>query len=174
MLYQGHGFLGGIKHFWMAVRVWKTNLVVEDLARQKRKKMWPKWGISWGLIDVWQSEWSVVCWVWIVKPSTKFWPSKWACRKFVPSWSQKFSPMNRRKTEGMCAWTFLNASKMTKIFQTCHNRWQNVDFRIWSWHQTTKFGVAHEQFTVPKESKNEQIKNQNHANLFFRQSRRCS
>ena len=22
-------------HFWMAVRVWKTNLVVEDLARQK-------------------------------------------------------------------------------------------------------------------------------------------
>ena len=28
MLYQGHGFLGGIKHFWMAVRVWKTNLVV--------------------------------------------------------------------------------------------------------------------------------------------------
>ena len=24
--------------------------------------------------------------------------------------------MNRRKPEGMCAWTFLNASKMTKIF----------------------------------------------------------
>jgi len=39
MLYQGHGFLGGIKHFWMAVRVWKTNLVLEDLARQKRTKM---------------------------------------------------------------------------------------------------------------------------------------
>ena len=35
MLYQGHGFLGGIKHFWMAVRVCKTNVVVEDLARQK-------------------------------------------------------------------------------------------------------------------------------------------
>jgi len=35
MLYQGHGFLGGITHFWMAVRVWKTNLVLEDLARQK-------------------------------------------------------------------------------------------------------------------------------------------
>jgi hypothetical protein len=34
--------------------------------------------------------------------------------------------------------------------------------------------VAHEQFTAPKESKNEQIKNQNHANLFFRQSKRCS
>jgi len=31
----------------------------------------------------------------------------------------------------------------------------------------TKFGVAHEQLTTPKESKNEQIKNQNHANLFF-------
>src|SRR5215469_13742882 len=38
MLYQGHRFLGGIKHFWMAVRVWKTNLVLEDLARKKRTK----------------------------------------------------------------------------------------------------------------------------------------
>ena len=69
MLYHGHGFLDGIKHLWMAVRVWKTNLVVEDLARQKRTKMWPKWGISWGLVDAWQSEWSVVCWIWIAKPS---------------------------------------------------------------------------------------------------------
>jgi len=162
------------KHFWMAVRVWKTNLVLEDLARQKRMKMWPKWGISWGLIDVWQSEWSVVWWIEIAKPSTKFWPSNWTCRKFVPSWSQKFSPMKRRKTEGMYAWTSLNASKMTKIFQTCHTRWGNVDFLIRSWHQTSKFGVAHEQLTAAKESKNEQIKNQNHANLFFRKSRRCS
>ena len=32
MLYQGHRFLGGIKHFWMAVRVWKMNLILEDLA----------------------------------------------------------------------------------------------------------------------------------------------
>jgi len=86
MLYQGHRFLGGIKHFWMAVRVWKMNLVLEDLARQKRTKMWPKWGISWGLIDVWQSEWSVVCWIWIAKPSMKFWPSNWACRKFADTW----------------------------------------------------------------------------------------
>jgi hypothetical protein len=39
MLNQGHAFLGAIKHFWMAVRVWKTKLVLEDLARQKRKKM---------------------------------------------------------------------------------------------------------------------------------------
>jgi len=39
ILYQGHRFLGGIKHFWMAVRVGKTNLVLEDLARQKRTKM---------------------------------------------------------------------------------------------------------------------------------------
>ena len=38
MLYQGHRFLGGIKHFWMALSVWKTNLVLEDLARQKRTK----------------------------------------------------------------------------------------------------------------------------------------
>ena len=54
--YQGHRFLGDIKHFWMAVRMWKTNLVLEDLARQKRTKMWPKWGISWDLIDVWQKD----------------------------------------------------------------------------------------------------------------------
>ena len=36
MLYQGHRFLGGIKHFWIGVSVWKTNLVMEELARQKR------------------------------------------------------------------------------------------------------------------------------------------
>ena len=70
MFNQGHRILGGIKHFWMAVRVWKTNVIVEELARQKRTKMWPKWGVSWGLIDVWQSEWSVVCWIWLAKPST--------------------------------------------------------------------------------------------------------
>jgi len=40
------------------------------------------------------------------------------CAKLVP----KISPINKRKTEGMCAWTFLNASKLTKFFQTCHNR----------------------------------------------------
>jgi len=28
MLYQGHRFLGGIKHFWMAVRVWQMKLVL--------------------------------------------------------------------------------------------------------------------------------------------------
>jgi len=48
--------------------------------------------------------------------STKLLPSNWVCRKFVPSWSQNFSPMNRSKTAGICAWTFLNASKMTKCF----------------------------------------------------------
>ena len=79
MLYQGQRFLGGIKHFWMAVRMWKTNLVLEDLVRKKQMKMWPKWGISWGLIDIWQSEWSVVCSIWIAKLSTKFWPSNWVC-----------------------------------------------------------------------------------------------
>jgi len=36
MLYKGHRVLGDIKYFWMAVRKWKTNLVLEDLARQKR------------------------------------------------------------------------------------------------------------------------------------------
>ena len=39
MLYQEHRFLGAIKHFWMAVRVWKTNLVVEEIERLKRTKM---------------------------------------------------------------------------------------------------------------------------------------
>ena len=62
VVYQGHRFLGGVKHFWMAGRVWKMNLVLEDLAHQKRMKMWPKWGLLWGLIDVWQSEWSVLSW----------------------------------------------------------------------------------------------------------------
>jgi hypothetical protein len=42
MLYRGHRFLGGIKHFWMAMKVWKTNLILEDLARQKRTKIGPK------------------------------------------------------------------------------------------------------------------------------------
>jgi hypothetical protein len=32
MLYQGHRFFSGIKRFWMAMRLWKTNLVLEDLA----------------------------------------------------------------------------------------------------------------------------------------------
>ena len=169
MLYQGHRFLSGIKHFWMAMRVWKTNLIVEDTARQKRMKMWRKWGISWGLIDVWQSEWPVVCWIWITKPSTKFWPSNWECRKFVPRWSQKFSPIQKECVPGP-SWTHW---KWQKFFQTCHNRWWNVDFRIRSWHQTTKFGVTHEQLNAPKESKNEQIKDQNHANFFW-QSRHCS
>ena len=42
MLYQGHRFLCGNKHFWMVVSVWKTNLVLEDLALQKRTKLGPK------------------------------------------------------------------------------------------------------------------------------------
>jgi len=37
MFYQGHRFLGGIQHFWMAVSV-KTNLILEDLARQNGRK----------------------------------------------------------------------------------------------------------------------------------------
>jgi len=38
MFYQGHRFLDGITHFWMAVSVWKANLVLEDLARQKTEE----------------------------------------------------------------------------------------------------------------------------------------
>jgi hypothetical protein len=46
----------GTKYFWVAVGMWKTNLILEDLARQKRMKMWPKRGLSWGPIDISQSE----------------------------------------------------------------------------------------------------------------------
>jgi len=31
-------FLDGIKHFWMTMRVWKTNLVPEDFSRQNGRK----------------------------------------------------------------------------------------------------------------------------------------
>ena len=31
-------FLGSIKNFWMAVGVWKTNLVLEDLALSKTEE----------------------------------------------------------------------------------------------------------------------------------------
>jgi len=34
------------------------------------------------------------------------------CAKLVP----KFLTNEQKKSEGMCAWTFLNASKMTKRF----------------------------------------------------------
>ena len=173
MLYRGHGFLGGIKHFWMAMRMWKMNLILEDLAPQKQTKMWPKRDLLWGLINIWQSESSAVSWIWITKPSTTFEPRNWACRKFVQSWFQNTSPTNKRKAEGMCAWTLLNALNMPKIFETCHNRWWIVDFWVRSQNQTTKFRVAHKHLTTPEESKNEQIENQIHANLFFQQSRCC-
>jgi hypothetical protein len=70
------------KAFWMAARSWKANLILEDLALQKWKKLQPKWGLLWGLIDIWQSDWSVVSWIWNTKPSTIFWPKNWACRHF--------------------------------------------------------------------------------------------
>jgi hypothetical protein len=41
--------------------------------------IWPKWGLSWGLIEFWQSQWSVVSWIWITKQFTTFWPRNWAC-----------------------------------------------------------------------------------------------
>ena len=59
--------------------------------------MWQKWVLWWDLIDVWQSEWSVVSWIWITKPSRTFWPRNWACGKFVQSWFQKTSPANKWK-----------------------------------------------------------------------------
>jgi len=38
LLYQRHRFLGCIKHFWMGVRVWKTNFVLEEIVRQKTRE----------------------------------------------------------------------------------------------------------------------------------------
>jgi len=57
--------------------------------------------------------------------------------------------------------------KWRKCFQTCHNRWWIVDFRVWSRIQTTNFRVAHEQLTVPEESKNEQSKTKSMLICFF-------
>jgi hypothetical protein len=62
------------KVFWMTMSVWKTNLVLEDLAHQKRKKMWPTRGLLWGLFSVWQSQCLVVSWISFTKTSTAFWP----------------------------------------------------------------------------------------------------
>jgi hypothetical protein len=33
---RGHRFLGGIKDFWMTERLWKMNLILEDLAYKNR------------------------------------------------------------------------------------------------------------------------------------------
>jgi hypothetical protein len=65
------------KSFWPAVRLCKANLALKDLARQKRMKMWLKRMLSWCLIDISQSKWSVVCSIWITKPSTAFWSRNW-------------------------------------------------------------------------------------------------
>ena len=92
MLYQGYRFLGGIKHFWMAVRVWKMNLVLEDLARQKRMKMWLKWGLSWGLINVWQSEWSVLSWgPWTTQKKGSSCPARDCGHLDAASWQRSLS-----------------------------------------------------------------------------------
>ena len=155
MLYRRHRFLGGIKHFWMDVRVWDTNLVLEDLARQKWTQMWPKWWLSWDLIDVWQSEWSVVSLIGITEPSTTFWPRNWACRKFVQSWFQK-KPHHRtkEKTKECVSGPSWTHRKWRKCFKTCHYGWWIVGFRARSRNQTTKFGVPPEHLTAPEESYN--------------------
>jgi hypothetical protein len=114
-----------IKHFCMVVRVWKANLVLEDLARQKRTEMWPKWGISWGLTDVWQSEWSVVCWIRIVKPSTKFWPSNWACRKFADTW------MLHHDNAPCHTAISVNEFLAKKIFQWCRSYHTRLIESVW-------------------------------------------
>ena len=56
------------------------------------------------------------------------------------------------------------------FFQTCHNRWWIVDFRMRSRNKRTEFGVAREQHTVLEESKNEQIKMESCWFVFFSDS----
>jgi hypothetical protein len=70
---------GWHKAFWMAVRLCTTNLVLEDLVRKKRKKIWPTWTLLRGLTDIWQSQWSVVSWILSTKPFPIFLPRNWAC-----------------------------------------------------------------------------------------------
>ena len=170
MLYQGHGFLGGIKHFWMAVRVWKTNLILEDLAPQKRTKIWPKWGISWGLIDVWQSEWSVVCWIWIAKPSTKFWPSniQKICAKLVPKILTNEQKENRRN---VC----LDLLERIENDKTFFEHVITVMKRgFWNTILTPNDKVRSGARATHRAQRKQEWANQNHANLFFQQSRPCS
>ena len=42
MLYEGHRPLGGIKHFWMAVRMSKTSLVLGRACTSKTDENVPK------------------------------------------------------------------------------------------------------------------------------------
>ena len=156
MLYQGHRFLGGIKYFWMAVRTRKAKLVLEDLALQKRTKMWPKRGISWGLIEVWQSEWSVVCWIWIAKSSTVTLPSPWTniWPKKIFQWfrshhnrliwvrvTSSFSPKLKFHLKGRHFGTVDNIQKVVidqlralphEDFQHCYRDWEEIFRRCMS------------------------------------------
>ena len=140
----------------------------------KTRKMWPKWGLTWGLIDVWQSEWSVVIWIWIIKPFT-FWPRIGACGKFFAKLVPKNVTNEQKETRRIVCLDFLERTENDEFFfQICRNRWWIVYFRVRSRNQTTKFGVAHVQLTASEENKNEQIENHILANLFFRQSVCCS
>ena len=83
--------------------------------------------------------------------------------KLVPKNLTNKQKENRRN---VCL-DLLERIKNDKSFFKHHNRWQIVDFQVWSRNQTSKFRVAHEQLTMPKESRNEQIENEIHAILFF-------
>ena len=172
MLYQGHRLLCCIRHFWRDVRVWKTNLVVEELARQKRTKLWPKWGISWGLIDVWQSEWSAVNLnhQTVHEIVTFELGMHKICAKLVPKILTNQQKENRRN---VCL-DLLERIETTKFFSNMPWQVMNRGFLSTIPKSNDKFAVAHEQLTGPEKSKNEQIEKQIHANLFFRLSRCCS
>ena len=62
MLFWGHQFLGGLKHFRIAVRVWKTNLILEDIAHQNQMKIWP---------SPWMNFWPKRIFQWFCSPHTR-------------------------------------------------------------------------------------------------------
>jgi len=100
----------------MAVRVWKTNLVREDLAHQKTDENVTKVRALLRsdrclTVRIFGSELNLNLQT-VHDILTEELGMRKICAKLVP----KISTTNKRKPDGMCAWTFLNASKMTKIF----------------------------------------------------------
>jgi hypothetical protein len=116
MLYRVQGILDGIKNFWMAMRVWKTKLVRESLARQKRDEGVTKVRVLLRYdrrltVRVIGSELNLNH-----QTVHDFWAEELGMRKLYGKLVPRLSPTNKRKPDGMCACTFLNASKMTKFF----------------------------------------------------------
>ena len=68
------------------------------------------------------------------------------CAKLVP----KILPNEQKENQRNVCLDLLERIENDENFFK-HNRWWIVDFRVRSWNQTTKFGVAHEQLTARKQ-----------------------